>query len=109
VLHYLAALDLALALADRLVTLAEADQLGELAQAMCLGAEELLDLHRSYLAALAAAAVAVASSPARSAPALSGRAHVCRCSPRWRSQPQPQSWSRRHSDSLMRTGCRSRR
>ncbi|MCW2726147.1 MAG: hypothetical protein JWN35_3068, partial [Frankiales bacterium] len=44
VLHYLAALDLALA--DRLVTLAEADQLGELAQAMCLGAEELLDLHR---------------------------------------------------------------
>jgi hypothetical protein len=56
VLHYLAALDLALA--DRLVTLAEADQLGELAQPMCLGAEELLDLHRSYLTALAAAAVA---------------------------------------------------
>jgi DNA polymerase-3 subunit epsilon len=53
---YLAALDRALA--DRLVTAAEADELADLAQAMSLGAEELLALHRSYLSAVAAAAIA---------------------------------------------------
>lgn len=53
---YLAALDRALA--DRLVTAAEAEELGELAQAMSLGADELLALHRSYLSAVAAAAIA---------------------------------------------------
>lgn len=53
---YLAALDLALA--DRLVTAAEAEELGELAESLALGACELLDLHRKYLTAVATAAVA---------------------------------------------------
>jgi DNA polymerase-3 subunit epsilon len=53
---YLAALDVALA--DRLVTAAEAEQLGDLAQSLALGADELLELHRQYLTAVAAAAVA---------------------------------------------------
>lgn len=53
---YLAALDLALA--DRLVTAAEAQELGELAQSLTLGASELLDVHRQYLTAVATAATA---------------------------------------------------
>lgn len=53
---YLAALDLALA--DRLVTAAEAQELGELAQSLALGASELLELHRQYLAAVATVAIA---------------------------------------------------
>jgi DNA polymerase-3 subunit epsilon len=53
---YLAALDLVLA--DRLVTAAEGQELGELAKSLSLGASELLDLHRQYLAAVASAAIA---------------------------------------------------
>jgi DNA polymerase-3 subunit epsilon len=53
---YLAALDRALA--DRVVTSAEASELGDLAHALSLGAEELLGVHRSYLVAVAGAALA---------------------------------------------------
>lgn len=53
---YLAALDQALA--DRLVTREEAQELADLAEALHLGAAEVLDIHRSYLAAVATAALA---------------------------------------------------
>jgi DNA polymerase-3 subunit epsilon len=53
---YLEALDRALA--DRLITREEAEGLIDLADALGLGASEVLDIHRSYLGAVASAALA---------------------------------------------------